>query len=405
MMTAAATLWSPNMAFSASHRFQSLASLVRLRLFLGLTCRTTASKSLAPATKRCSTIRMVSRFPNGKYIREDYLVKKVSAKEVQELVKGERTVPLVVDFYATWCGPCILMAQELETLAVEYEGNALFVKVDTDDEYEFARDMQVRGLPTLYFISPDPNKDAIRTEGLVPPEMIKNIIDNEILLISLLEDHLYHGIKAWLIHCGLCWDHLLADCSKLVGGSSACNREHLHATLQNTTLASFPAPRHHALVIPKKSKPKSKAAGSIARTNKGGQENYTQDSVTIHNKVSESFIEGKENKKNKKQQQRQKEDNATTRFLTSLELPQPVLEEPIRSLVPAAVVEVLGVAVGVVTETQLLGPVHAPAFLQQSLEEVAPAAAPLEADGAAEEVEPRVAALQREPRRGSHAAN
>ncbi|URE40244.1 Thioredoxin [Musa troglodytarum] len=320
MMTAAATLWSPNMAFSASHRFQSLASLVRLRLFLGLTCRTTASKSLAPATKRCSTIRMVSRFPNGKYIREDYLVKKVSAKEVQELVKGERTVPLVVDFYATWCGPCILMAQELETLAVEYEGNALFVKVDTDDEYEFARDMQVRGLPTLYFISPDPNKDAIRTEGLVPPEMIKNIIDNEIHTSTKI------GV---------------AYSSKLVNASTAAYKEH----------------------------------------------------------------QGKENKKNKKQQQRQKEDNATTRFLTSLELPQPVLEEPIRSLVPAAVVEVLGVAVGVVTETQLLGPVHAPAFLQQSLEEVAPAAAPLEADGAAEEVEPRVAALQREPRRGSHAAN
>ncbi|URE40247.1 Thioredoxin [Musa troglodytarum] len=329
MMTAAATLWSPNMAFSASHRFQSLASLVRLRLFLGLTCRTTASKSLAPATKRCSTIRMVSRFPNGKYIREDYLVKKVSAKEVQELVKGERTVPLVVDFYATWCGPCILMAQELETLAVEYEGNALFVKVDTDDEYEFARDMQ-------------------------------------------------------------------------------------HATLQNTTLASFPAPRHHALVIPKKSKPKSKAAGSIARTNKGGQESKhtsTKIGVAYSSKLVNASTaaykehQGKENKKNKKQQQRQKEDNATTRFLTSLELPQPVLEEPIRSLVPAAVVEVLGVAVGVVTETQLLGPVHAPAFLQQSLEEVAPAAAPLEADGAAEEVEPRVAALQREPRRGSHAAN
>ncbi|XP_017701966.2 uncharacterized protein LOC103722352 isoform X2 [Phoenix dactylifera] len=38
---------------------------------------------------------------------------------------------------------------------------------------------QVRGLPTLYFISRDPNKDAIRTEGLLPSEMIKNIIDNE----------------------------------------------------------------------------------------------------------------------------------------------------------------------------------------------------------------------------------
>ncbi|PHU09808.1 Thioredoxin-like protein CITRX, chloroplastic [Capsicum chinense] len=116
----------------------------------------------------------------GKYVREDYLVKKVSANEIQELIKGERNVPLIIDFYATWCGPCILMAQELEMLAVEYENNALIVKVDTDDEYEFARDMQVRGLPTLYFISPDPNKDAIRTEGLIPIQMMRDIIDNDL---------------------------------------------------------------------------------------------------------------------------------------------------------------------------------------------------------------------------------
>ncbi|XP_060218309.1 thioredoxin-like protein CITRX, chloroplastic [Lycium barbarum] len=116
----------------------------------------------------------------GKYVREDYLVKKLSAKEIQELIKGERNVPVIIDFYATWCGPCILMAQELEMLAVEYESNALIVKVDTDDEYEFARDMQVRGLPTLYFISPDPNKDAIRTEGLIPIQMMRDIINNDL---------------------------------------------------------------------------------------------------------------------------------------------------------------------------------------------------------------------------------
>ncbi|KAK4775183.1 hypothetical protein SAY86_010118 [Trapa natans] len=103
----------------------------------------------------------------------------MSAQEVQDLVRGERNVPLIIDFYATWCGPCILMAQELEMLAVQYESNAMIVKVDTDDEYEFARDMQVRGLPTLYFISPDPNKEAIRTEGLVPIQMMRDIIDNE----------------------------------------------------------------------------------------------------------------------------------------------------------------------------------------------------------------------------------
>ncbi|THG10369.1 hypothetical protein TEA_004177 [Camellia sinensis var. sinensis] len=66
-----------------------------------------------------------------------------------------------------------------QQLAVEYESNAIIVKVDTDDEYEFARDMQVRGLPTLYFISPDPNKDAIRTEGLIPIQMMRDVIDNQ----------------------------------------------------------------------------------------------------------------------------------------------------------------------------------------------------------------------------------
>ncbi|OIW16916.1 hypothetical protein TanjilG_19221 [Lupinus angustifolius] len=123
--------------------------------------------------------KLLCKPPQGKYVREDYLVKKLSAQEIQDLVKGERNVPIVIDFYATWCGPCILMAQELEMLAVEYEKNVIIVKVDTDDEYEFARDMQVRGLPTLFFISPDQKKDAIRTEGLIPIQMMRDIIDKE----------------------------------------------------------------------------------------------------------------------------------------------------------------------------------------------------------------------------------
>ncbi|XP_009593619.1 thioredoxin-like protein CITRX1, chloroplastic [Nicotiana tomentosiformis] len=144
------------------------------------TCPTPRRSPLSTQTLSRKSICKTPAVAAGKYVREDYLVKKVSAKDIQELIKGERNVPLIIDFYATWCGPCILMAQELEMLAVEYESNALIVKVDTDDEYEFARDMQVRGLPTLYFISPDPNKDAIRTEGLIPIQMMRDIINNDL---------------------------------------------------------------------------------------------------------------------------------------------------------------------------------------------------------------------------------
>nr|ABK92821.1 unknown [Populus trichocarpa] len=156
---------SPQSSFK-THQESSLFSITR----------TPKKRPLSLSTQQR---RLLCRPPQGKYIREDYLVKKLSAEEIQELVKGERNVPLVIDFYATWCGPCVLMAQELEMLAVEYESNVMIVKVDTDDEYELAQDMQVRGLPTLFFISPDANKDAIRTEGLIPLQMMRDIINNE----------------------------------------------------------------------------------------------------------------------------------------------------------------------------------------------------------------------------------
>ncbi|KAE9616289.1 hypothetical protein Lal_00017093 [Lupinus albus] len=164
---------SKQLCVSLSHHSSSIIYQQTYPLF------TTRGLNNNPLSLSTLPRKLLCNPPQGKYVREDYLVKKLSAQEIQDLVKGERNVPLVIDFYATWCGPCILMAQELEMLAVEYEKNVMIVKVDTDDEYEFARDMQVRGLPTLFFISPDPKKDAIRTEGLIPIQMMRDIIDKE----------------------------------------------------------------------------------------------------------------------------------------------------------------------------------------------------------------------------------
>nr|Q6JE37.1 RecName: Full=Thioredoxin-like protein CITRX2, chloroplastic; AltName: Full=Cf-9-interacting thioredoxin 2; Short=NbCiTrx2; Flags: Precursor [Nicotiana benthamiana]AAS80320.1 thioredoxin protein [Nicotiana benthamiana] len=170
---------APPLQTSAFHFSSKQPNQLKYSLF-SYTCPILKRSLLSTQTLSRKSICKPPDVATGKYVREDYLVKKVSAKDIQELIKGERNVPLIIDFYATWCGPCILMAQELEMLAVEYESNALIVKVDTDDEYEFARDMQVRGLPTLYFISPDPNKDAIRTEGLIPIQMMRDIINNDL---------------------------------------------------------------------------------------------------------------------------------------------------------------------------------------------------------------------------------
>ena len=61
--------------------------------------------------------------------------------------KGER--PCVIDFYATWCGPCKMVAPILEKLAQEYDGKVDFYKVDTDKEQKLASILKIQYLPTV----------------------------------------------------------------------------------------------------------------------------------------------------------------------------------------------------------------------------------------------------------------
>lgn len=63
---------------------------------------------------------------------------------------GQR--PALIDFYATWCGPCKSLAPVLDELSIEYAGEVDVYKVNVDDERELAALFQVRSIPTLVFV-------------------------------------------------------------------------------------------------------------------------------------------------------------------------------------------------------------------------------------------------------------
>lgn len=102
-------------------------------------------------------------------------VQKITGEEL-EVIIANRDTPIIVDFFATWCGPCLLLAKELEQ-AAETLGDAVkIVKVDVDENPQLASVLKIEGLPTIVFIPKDSAKPALRTEGLLPAQQIMDIV-------------------------------------------------------------------------------------------------------------------------------------------------------------------------------------------------------------------------------------
>ncbi len=103
-------------------------------------------------------------------------IKVTDAEFENQIIQSD--VPVVVDFWAEWCGPCKQIGPVLEELSDEYGGKIKIAKVDTDSNQEWAAKLGVRGIPAL-FIFKDGELVANKS-GAAPKSTLKSWIDESI---------------------------------------------------------------------------------------------------------------------------------------------------------------------------------------------------------------------------------
>lgn len=93
--------------------------------------------------------------------------------------KYEGKLPCVVDFFATWCGPCRKVSPIMEKIAKEYDGMLIIYKIDVDKEPKLASTFSVRSIPTVLFIPME--GQPMKQVGALSEQQYKQIIENNLL--------------------------------------------------------------------------------------------------------------------------------------------------------------------------------------------------------------------------------
>lgn len=138
----------------------------------------------------CKDNKQVEENNNLKEVKKD-LVKEINSDEFLSKVldispikegkplkfKGDK--PVIIDFYATWCGPCKRQAPIMEEIAKKYKGKIDVYKIDVDKTQDIARFFNINSIPTLLFIPK--GGELFLNAGLTPQEDIEESIETMLL--------------------------------------------------------------------------------------------------------------------------------------------------------------------------------------------------------------------------------
>lgn len=105
------------------------------------------------------------------------MVEVLQSKDFDKEVRNCPT-PVIIDFYADWCGPCQMMGPLFDELSKEYQGRLKFVKLDTDEAMQISSEFDISTIPCLVMVSK--GKVVGRFEGYMPKELLGQKI-NEVL--------------------------------------------------------------------------------------------------------------------------------------------------------------------------------------------------------------------------------